>query len=58
MICSYAPWCGRCEKLLPVWDEVADHYTNDNSLQFGKVDCTVHHALCGRQLVGKYPTFI
>lgn len=54
---SYAPWCGRCTNILPIWDEVADHYKEDDHLFLGKVDCTTNHALCGRQLIGKYPVF-
>jgi len=57
VVMFYVPWCGRCTGILPIWDEVADHYKENNNLRFGKVDCSVHHSLCGRQLIGKYPTF-
>merc|ERR1712070_999555 len=34
----YAPWCGHCKKLAPVWDELAaDHGENVN---VAKIDCT------------------
>lgn len=52
MIKFYAPWCGHCKRLAPIWDEFADQA----NVLVGKVDCTVHKELCSKQGVQGYPT--
>jgi protein disulfide-isomerase-like protein len=53
----YAPWCGHCKKLTPVWDELS-HVNEKNNVQVGKVDCTVHADTCARFDVKGYPTLV
>jgi len=36
----YAPWCGHCKRLAPVWDEAAAKMTG--KVNFAKMDCTAH----------------
>lgn len=54
----YAPWCGHCKKLAPVWDQL--HVNNKSQLNVGKVDCTSDLAgsLCQQFGVRGYPTLI
>lgn len=36
----YAPWCGHCKKLVPVYEEVAKKYRGFENLIIAKVDST------------------
>lgn len=57
-IMFYAPWCGHCKRLSPVWEEMAIKHNNavDKEVTIAKVDCTVATALCSAQDVTGYPT--
>ena len=50
----YAPWCGHCKKLAPIWDELADSYAGVDDLVIAKFDATVNE-VAGLQIQG-YPT--
>ncbi len=50
----YAPWCGHCKKLAPVWDELAESYSEVNDLVIAKFDATANE-VAGLQIRG-YPT--
>ncbi|CAN8304532.1 unnamed protein product [Cochlearia groenlandica] len=38
----YAPWCGHCQKLVPILDQVAVSYGSDPSVVIAKLDATVN----------------
>lgn len=38
----YAPWCGHCQKLAPILDEVALSFQNDPSVIVAKLDATAN----------------
>ncbi|KAG0367281.1 hypothetical protein BGX24_003305, partial [Mortierella sp. AD032] len=50
----YAPWCGHCQALAPVWDELAEHLKG--KVNVAKVDCTVNQEICYYQKIRGYPT--
>ncbi|KAF8044801.1 hypothetical protein N665_6720s0001 [Sinapis alba] len=38
----YAPWCGHCQNLVPILDEVAVSYQSDPSVVIAKLDATAN----------------
>ena len=51
----YAPWCGHCKKLAPIWE---DYSTNQEIVKIGSVDCTVDKEICATYEVKGYPTIL
>lgn len=59
MIKFYAPWCGHCKNLKPVWDEFAD--TNVGEVNVGEINCDdpenpSNKSFCKSLGVTGYPT--
>lgn len=54
----FAPWCGHCKKLAPIWDMLAAKHNKDRDTEvmIAKVDCTVATSLCSAQGITGYPT--
>lgn len=54
----YAPWCGHCKALSPIWDEMFEK--NRHSLNIAKVDCTddQNMELCVQFKISGYPTLL
>jgi len=50
----YAPWCGHCKKLSPIWDEVATDLKDVTNLVLAKMDSTANE-VDGVDVKG-YPT--
>lgn len=52
----YAPWCGHCKQLKPIYDVVASAFSNEENVIVAKVDATEHTELASNYEVKGYPT--
>jgi len=52
----YAPWCGHCKKLAPIYDELATAFSEEKNIVIAKVDATVDEALAAKYGIKGYPT--
>lgn len=57
LIMFYAPWCGHCKRLEPVWGHVAQSLYNTN-IRVGRVDCTRFTSMATKFRVTGFPTIM
>ena len=57
LIKFYAPWCGHCKKLEPIWKHVAQSLT-EYPIRVGKIDCTRFTNVGSEFNIRGYPTII
>jgi thioredoxin domain-containing protein 5 len=50
----YAPWCGHCKRLVPIWEELAT--TAKGKFNVAKVDCTVEKDVGTANGIRGFPT--
>jgi len=53
----YAPWCGHCKKLAPIWDELGELFEDQKNIVIAKMDATANAAPEGLDIKG-FPTLI
>lgn len=53
----YAPWCGHCKALAPVWEKLGQIYAGDSkTVVIGKVDTTQESEIGAKYEIQGYPT--
>ncbi len=54
----YAPWCGHCKKLAPIYDEVGKRLKANTNLVIAKIDSTANEIDVPNVSVKGFPTLI
>jgi len=54
----YAPWCGHCKRLTPIWDKLASVFKTDKDVVIASLDADAHKDLGSRYGVTGFPTLI
>jgi len=52
----YAPWCGHCKHLAPVWEKLATAFDNDANVVIANIDADKYRDIGGRYDVSGFPT--
>ena len=53
----YAPWCGHCKKLEPVWKHV-EQSLNSVPIRVARIDCTRFPSVNAEFNIVGYPTIL
>ena len=54
----YAPWCGWCKKLAPVWEELAQIHKNNKEINIANVNADTHNTVMLRFGVSGFPSLV
>lgn len=52
----YAPWCGHCKSLAPIFDKVADDYAFESDVIIAKLDADAHKSIKDKVDISGFPT--
>jgi len=52
----FAPWCGHCKSLKPVWEKLATAFKNEENVVIAAVDADAHKDIAGKYEVSGFPT--
>ena len=51
---SDAPWCGHCKQLAPIWDNLGEHFKENDDVVITKMDSTKNEV--DRLTISGFPT--
>jgi protein disulfide-isomerase A6 len=54
----FAPWCGHCKNLAPIYEELGKAFAHSDKVHVSKVDADEHKALGKRFNVQGFPTLL
>jgi len=54
----YAPWCGHCKKLIPIYDELAESLADVENVVIAKMDAVANDSPHGKYQAKGYPTIL
>jgi len=54
----YAPWCGHCKKLTPIWEKLANIYRTETDVVIASLDADQYKDLGTAHGVSGFPTLI
>ena len=54
----YAPWCGHCKQLAPVYDEVGEAFSEEDGVVIAKMDSTANEIDIPGVSVKGFPTIV
>ncbi|XP_054719575.1 protein disulfide-isomerase TMX3-like [Uloborus diversus] len=57
LVMFYAPWCGHCKNLDPIWNQVAQSLV-DTNIRVGRLDCTRFTSVATEFSVSGFPTIL
>lgn len=57
LVMFYAPWCGHCKNLEPIWNQVAQSLV-DTDIRVGRLDCTRFTSVATEFAVSGFPTIL
>jgi len=52
----YAPWCGHCKKLAPIWEKLSSVFKNDNDVVIANIDADKFGDVGSKYGVSGFPT--